>query len=69
MAFCSGFFKVFVSVNLDVAAERIMKDQRGSVEKYSSIEEAKLLKREQKLNVYAIRIFIILIIWIFQIII
>lgn len=40
-------FKVFVTVNLDVAAERIMKDQRGSVESYSSIEEAKALLAER----------------------
>lgn len=36
-------FKVFVSVSLDVAAERVMKDQRGNVESYSSLEEAKSL--------------------------
>jgi cytidylate kinase len=41
--FVEHSFKVFVSVSLDVAAERIMKDQRGSVEKYSSVEEAKNL--------------------------
>jgi len=40
-------FKVFVSVSLDVAAERIMKDQRGTVEKYSSVEEAKALLAER----------------------
>ncbi|NLJ96634.1 MAG: AAA family ATPase [Clostridiales bacterium] len=40
-------FKVFVSVNIDVAAERIMNDQRGSVEKYSSLEEAKRLLAER----------------------
>lgn len=47
--FVEHSFKVFVSVNLDVAADRIMHDQRGSVEKYSSIEEAKelLAKRAQ----------------------
>ena len=45
--FVPDFFKVFVSVNLDVAAERIMKDQRGSVEKYSSIEEAKKLLKKR----------------------
>lgn len=39
--FVESSFKVFVSVSLDVAAYRIMNDQRGSVEKYSSIEEAK----------------------------
>lgn len=40
-------FKVFVSVSLDVAAYRIMNDQRGSVEKYSSVEEAKALLAER----------------------
>ena len=40
-------FKVFVSVSLDVAAERVMNDQRGSVEKYSSLEEAKELLAER----------------------
>lgn len=41
--FVEHSFKVFVSVRLDEAAERIMNDHRGSVEKYSSIEEAKEL--------------------------
>jgi len=41
--FVEHSFKVFVSVSLDVAAGRVMNDQRGSVEKYSSIEEAKEL--------------------------
>ncbi len=41
--FVEHSFKVFISVSLDVAAERIMNDQRGSVEKYSSVEEAKNL--------------------------
>lgn len=45
--FVEKSFKVFVSVNLDVAAKRIMNDQRGSVEKYSSIEEAKALLAER----------------------
>jgi cytidylate kinase len=45
--FVEESYKVFVSVNLDVAAERIMKDQRGAVEKYSSIEEAKSLLAER----------------------
>ncbi|NLO10290.1 MAG: AAA family ATPase [Clostridiales bacterium] len=40
-------FKVFVTVSLDVAAYRVMNDQRGSVEKYSSIEEAKTLLAER----------------------
>lgn len=45
--FVEHSFKVFVSVDLDVAADRIMKDQRGSVEKYSSIDEAKTLLAER----------------------
>lgn len=40
-------FKVFVSVSLEVAAARVMNDQRGSVEKYSSLEEAKKLLAER----------------------
>lgn len=45
--FVEHSFKVFVSVSLDVAAERIMNDHRGSVEKYSSVEEAKRLIAER----------------------
>jgi len=45
--FVEHSFKVFVSVSLEVAAERIMKDQRGAVEKYSSVEEAKRLIAER----------------------
>lgn len=45
--FVEHSFKVFVSVSLDIAAERIMNDQRGSVEKYSSVEEAKQLLAER----------------------
>lgn len=41
--FVEHSFKVFVSVSLDTAAERIMKDQRGAEERYSSLEEAKEL--------------------------
>ena len=40
-------FKVFVTVSLEVAASRVMNDQRGAVEKYSSIEEAKALLAER----------------------
>jgi cytidylate kinase len=40
-------FKVFVTVSLDVAAYRVMNDQRGSVEKYSSLDEAKALLAER----------------------
>jgi cytidylate kinase len=46
--FVEKSFKVFVSVSLNVAAERVMNDQkRGSVEQYSSIEEAKKLLAER----------------------
>jgi cytidylate kinase len=41
--FVEHSFKVFVSVSLDVAAERVMNDQRGAEEKYSSVEEARKL--------------------------
>lgn len=40
-------FKVFVSVSLGVAAERVMNDQRGAEEKYSSLDEAKRLLAER----------------------
>jgi CMP/dCMP kinase len=45
--FVEHSFKVFVSVSLEVAAERVMNDQRGEVEKYSSVEEAKKLLAER----------------------
>lgn len=45
--FVEDSYKVFVSVSLDVAAKRIMNDQRGSVEKYTSLEEAKTLLAER----------------------
>lgn len=45
--FVERSFKVFVSVSLEVAAERVMKDQRGAEEKYSSLEEAKKLLAER----------------------
>lgn len=38
--FAEKSFKVFVSVSLEIAAERIMNDERGAVEKYSSLDEA-----------------------------
>jgi len=41
--FVEHSFKVFVSVSLDVAAKRVMNDQRGSEERYASLEEAKNL--------------------------
>lgn len=39
--FVEKSFKVFLSVQLDVAAERVFSDQRGDVESYQSIEETK----------------------------
>ncbi len=45
--FVEHSFKVFVSVSLGVAAERVMNDQRGAEEKYSSIEEARELLAER----------------------
>lgn len=45
--FVEHSFKVFVSVSLDVAAGRIMNDQRGAVENYSSFEEARRLLKER----------------------
>jgi cytidylate kinase len=41
--FVEHSFKVFVSVSLEVAADRVMNDQRGTEERYSSLEEAKNL--------------------------
>lgn len=45
--FVESSFKVFLSINLDVAAGRVFKDDRGAVEKYASIEEAKEMLRER----------------------
>lgn len=45
--FVERSFKVFVSVSLGIAAERVMNDQRGAEEKYSSLEEAKKLLAER----------------------
>lgn len=39
--FVEKSFKVFLSVSLKVAAERVYNDNRGEVEKYSSVEDAK----------------------------
>lgn len=45
--FVDHSFKVFVSVSLEEAAERVINDQRGAEEKYSSIDEAKKLLAER----------------------
>ncbi len=39
--FVEKSFKVFLSVNLSVAAQRVYNDNRGAVEKYTSAEDAK----------------------------
>ena len=39
--FVNPSFKVFLSVSLAVAAERVYGDNRGNVEKYSSVDDAK----------------------------
>lgn len=39
--FVEKSFKVFLMVSLDVAASRVMNDNRGAVESYKSIEDAK----------------------------
>ncbi len=39
--FAKDSFKVFLSVSLDVAAARVMGDNRGNVETYSSLEDCK----------------------------
>ena len=45
--FVEKSFKVFVSVSLDVAAERIMNDHRGKEEQYHSFEEARKMLAER----------------------
>lgn len=45
--FVETSFKVFVSVSLDVAANRVLNDDRGKVEQYSSVEEAKQRLKER----------------------
>ncbi len=45
--FVEQSFKVFVSVSLEVAAERVMNDTRGAEEKYTSLAEAKKLLAER----------------------
>lgn len=50
--FVPDSFKVFLSVDLDVAVRRIMKDQRGAVETYGSMEDTKksLIERKKSEN-------------------
>ncbi len=39
--FIPDSFKIFLKVNIDVAVERAMKDERGNSEKYTNVQEAK----------------------------
>jgi len=50
--FVEESFKVFLMVSLDVAAERVMSDNRGAVESYKSVEDARdqLAKRAENEN-------------------
>lgn len=45
--FVERSFKVFLSVSLDVAAERVFHDNRGNVEKYASLEDTKEQLRQR----------------------
>ena len=45
--FVERSFKVFLSVSLDVAAERVFHDNRGDVEKYTSLEDTKQQLRQR----------------------
>lgn len=50
--FVPDSFKVYLSVHPDAAAFRVIRDKRGAVESYSSLEEAKtrLLERKKSEN-------------------
>lgn len=50
--FVPDSFKVYLTVQLDAAAKRIMQDQRGTVESYANLDEArkKLIERKQSEN-------------------
>lgn len=50
--FVPDSFKVYLSVDPDEAARRVINDQRGSVEKYSSLDAAKasLIERKKSEN-------------------
>lgn len=45
--FVEQSFKVFLAVSIDVAADRVINDNRGKEEKYKSIDEAKALLLER----------------------
>lgn len=46
--FIPDSFKIYLKVDLDVAVERSMKNERGKSEKYASIEEAKVNITERR---------------------
>ena len=50
--FVPDSYKIYLSVDLSEAARRVLRDKRGDVESYSSIEEAKnkLITRKQSEN-------------------
>jgi len=50
--FVPDSFKVYLSVQLDAAAQRVIRDQRGAVESYASLDEAKnrLVERKHSEN-------------------
>lgn len=50
--FVPDSFKVYLSVQLDAAARRVIRDQRGTVESYASLDEAKdrLVERKRSEN-------------------
>ncbi len=50
--FVPDSYKVYLSVQLDAAARRVMRDERGAVESYSSLDEAKkrLVARKKSEN-------------------
>jgi cytidylate kinase len=45
--FVEKSFKVFISISLDVAAERVLNDHRGQEEQYHSFEEARKMLAER----------------------
>ena len=48
--FVDQSFKVFLQVSLDVAANRVINDNRGQEERYKNLEEAKALLKERALT-------------------
>ncbi len=46
--FVENSFKIYVFIDIDVATKRVLADERGSVEKYSSFEEARQALIERK---------------------